>query len=778
MAASATLHLHNVIGGNVKQARFDRQLRLWGTDGQAALEAAHVVAVGATPAIAEALKSLVLTGVTTVTLVDERTVTAEDPATNYFVPAASVGNSLATAVLTSVCALGEQCTGISAAVAPEAWVNAYVGAVEQDWQAGSLHSAVSSAEMKAPLFCEPSGTLDEEMTEDVSALRKFVQRFPVVVAGDVSASSSSSLVQIPSPSLILVSERYTDLSPTSSLVQTCLHRCYPDVPVVLVRSSGLLGFLQVYCPPRVIISPHNPTQVKMDDLRIFQPFPALKAWFDAHNPDDGTQFPTGDVDAMSLHSHLPYPCILYHAFRRWWSFLSAKEQTELQCHTSCAASSSPSLFPLSSKSYHDIANVTAGLIRRQSPPEEAFLEAMEKCTAKLNRPVVQQLPEGLHTLFNDPHCADPLLAVAEVQARLFPVAQADGTSAVPLTAASALLLQLWTRPEVLVWFVLRAVQLFVHGEIGCGEQSVESAEPSNHGNEEAPLRATPLPPSSFSPYTLPFSGYLPDFTTTTMWYRELQDIYHAKHQEDVACIADAAWGMVLQAVEATIAGTDDEVDSTKTPPPVLLHEQLSRAVRPLLIKLTSTMVTNIWDLRSVAFSVDYLATEESAWRQRLGRRLLWITHHIVYDMEGNASARRAACMAVAYLCKEELQRSAAAEHRVTGQEIAAEAGHLALLANTSNPEAENAATATTGSAEGSRAWLVENATTDTLFAKACEEVARWNGNGAGASVQLPSVAASTGALAAQEAVKLIMRIRVPCGRPMMYDGYTNKIYTL
>lgn len=801
MSTPVALDSKNVIGGNVKQAKFDRQLRLWGSDGQAALEAAHVVALGATPVIAQALKSLVLTGVSTVTLVDERVATSDDAATNYFVSATSVGTSLATAVLQNVCALNETCVGVAAVTTAESWADAYVAAVDQDWRAGCLrHNATSGTETGNLSACGTPRAGEEKVAEDVSAVQRLMTAYPAVAGVNVTAppavAAAAATTSAAPPSLILVSERYAELHSASSLVRTCLTKCYPDVPVMLVRSSGLLGLLQVYCPPRVILRPHNPTQVKMEDLRIFEPFPALQAWFKTHNPDDDAQFSSGDAEAMSLHSHLPYPCILHFAFHRWWASLSQEEKVARRQPTSGGPSASTTIFPLAAKDYHAMANVVAGMIRRQSPPEDAFVEAMEKCTAKLNRPVVQQLPEGLAALLHNPRCADPQLAVEELKRRLGPASRSP----------SAVLL--WTSPEVLVWFILHAVQLFLKGEIGReastergGAMDAATLTTELHrshdggcdagGEKEAPAPSTANPlPSRFSSYHFPHSGYLPDFTTTTLWYRELQHIYNAKHLEDVACIAEKAWELVARAAFANSAQAQGDGDAAEgaTDASVVatsrLEQHLARAVQPLLTKYTTAVVENIWDLRGVSFSEDYAAAHASEWRQRLARRMAWIACNITHDVEWNANARRAACLAVAYLCKEELQRCVADaptgeagkknQHRITGQDIADEALRLAALVHTSDEQDRDAESP---AEDGSAAWWTKDAASRDLFSKACEEVARWAGD-AGAAVQLPSVAASTGALAAQEAAKLIMRIRVPCGQPIMYDGYTNRVYTL
>ncbi|TPP53601.1 hypothetical protein CGC21_37260 [Leishmania donovani] len=711
--APPPLDAKDIIGDSVKQVKFDRQLRLWGADGQAALEASHVVALGVTVAIAEALKSLVLAGVRTVTLVDERVVSGEDVASNYFVAATAIGSPLAATVLQHICGLGEQCRAVPVQECPREWVAKYREAVDADWAAGYVDSGrlwPVSAAREAPAV--PTGT--------TSAVQRFFTGYASIAILNNTSSSShvppcnstnpSPTAEEPLslPSLMLVSERYGDFSPASLLLQTCATRVHPDVPVLLVRSSGLLGVLQTYCCDRVIMRPQNPTQIQMEDLRIFEPFPALQAWFDAHDPDDVVQFPAGSADAMTLHSYLPYPCIVHHAFRRWWATLPEEEKRSRQ------TSSSSSIFPLNAQDYRAIASVVGGMIRRQGVPEEAFVEAMEKCTAKLNRPVA-----ALHV---------------------------------------------WASPDVLVWFILRAVQLFVTGEVGDELEVGNGASTRPAAVHKSEPKAAVEEPEEVEC---------------------LQELYQGKHAEDVACIAARA----MELVEAALQQEEEKELERKDEEEQRQHRGPSRTslvaakVKPLLLQYTAMIVANIWDIRGVSFSSAYRAAAETEWRQRLGQRLVWLTRHISFDMERNADARRAACFAVAYLCKEELQRrgARAEESDLSGSAIAQEAA--VLMSQASQEEAPiggdgeepalglfDASLAPWWSEEGSR----------KLFAQACEEVARWarGKGGGGACVQLPSVAASTGALAAQEAVKLLMRIHVPCTNPMLYDGYTNKVFML
>ncbi|GAU99400.1 hypothetical protein RvY_10410 [Ramazzottius varieornatus] len=85
------LHSHKV-------RKYDRQLRLWGDHGQAALEGAKLCLIGATSTGTEVLKNLVLPGVGSFCVVDEEKVTASDLGSNFFVTAQSLGQHRAEVV--------------------------------------------------------------------------------------------------------------------------------------------------------------------------------------------------------------------------------------------------------------------------------------------------------------------------------------------------------------------------------------------------------------------------------------------------------------------------------------------------------------------------------------------------------------------------------------------------------------------------------------------------------------------------------------------------------
>lgn len=78
--------------------RYDRQLRLWASSGQASLESSHVLLIGATHLGAQVLKNLILPGVGAFTVLDGQQVGVNDIGNNFFLEPDSVGKERATEV--------------------------------------------------------------------------------------------------------------------------------------------------------------------------------------------------------------------------------------------------------------------------------------------------------------------------------------------------------------------------------------------------------------------------------------------------------------------------------------------------------------------------------------------------------------------------------------------------------------------------------------------------------------------------------------------------------
>ena len=82
----------------MNQDKYDRQIRLWGVDGQKAIEGSVVVCFGSDEISSEILKNLVLHAFGEIIIVDDHVVTEEDIGINFFLEAESVGKQRANEV--------------------------------------------------------------------------------------------------------------------------------------------------------------------------------------------------------------------------------------------------------------------------------------------------------------------------------------------------------------------------------------------------------------------------------------------------------------------------------------------------------------------------------------------------------------------------------------------------------------------------------------------------------------------------------------------------------
>lgn len=78
-----------------KQQKYDRQLRLWGDDGQRLLGDAKICLINVTATSTEILKNIVLAGIGSFTIIDPSRMTGEDAGSNFFLNAERIGESRA-----------------------------------------------------------------------------------------------------------------------------------------------------------------------------------------------------------------------------------------------------------------------------------------------------------------------------------------------------------------------------------------------------------------------------------------------------------------------------------------------------------------------------------------------------------------------------------------------------------------------------------------------------------------------------------------------------------
>lgn len=80
------------------KVKYDRQLRIWGEQGQAALEKASICLLNCGPTGSETLKNLVLGGIGSITIVDGTKIEEGDLGNNFMVDESSIGQSKAKCV--------------------------------------------------------------------------------------------------------------------------------------------------------------------------------------------------------------------------------------------------------------------------------------------------------------------------------------------------------------------------------------------------------------------------------------------------------------------------------------------------------------------------------------------------------------------------------------------------------------------------------------------------------------------------------------------------------
>ena len=78
-----------------KTQKYDRQLRLWGQNGQKRLEKSAICLLGASYTGCETLKNLILPGIGQFCIVDDRLVTGGDVGKNFFLEQCQIGRNLA-----------------------------------------------------------------------------------------------------------------------------------------------------------------------------------------------------------------------------------------------------------------------------------------------------------------------------------------------------------------------------------------------------------------------------------------------------------------------------------------------------------------------------------------------------------------------------------------------------------------------------------------------------------------------------------------------------------
>lgn len=199
--------------------KYDRQLRLWGANGQKALSETTVMLLRATAAGTETLKNLVLPGVGTIVIVDDALCTGNDAQQNFFVvPSGRTGG----------------------------------GGGGGGGDAAASHDQMTRAKV--------SMTLLQELNPDVKATYQHVDDMNKVNYVHLFESYTNLLVVA------------ADLEP--SLLDMVARCCQTRVPLIVVQSYGLMGLVRLQTHQPLFLFDSKPTSTT-PDLRLVTPIPAF-----------------------------------------------------------------------------------------------------------------------------------------------------------------------------------------------------------------------------------------------------------------------------------------------------------------------------------------------------------------------------------------------------------------------------------------------------------------------------------------------------------------------
>lgn len=271
--------------------KYDRQLRLWGASGQRALGSTLVVLVGSSACGTETLKNLVLPGVGSFLVLDD-----DDGA-------ASTSNG--DGVVTVQLAEQEVPPSLLKFASPTA--NFFLPP-----SSSSADSSNSTMMSKAAMAC----TLLSELNPDAIGFHSTVPYLSAVNFAALlqSLTTNPPITASTSHKLLVIS---ADQPPHITLPLS--HACHSlSIPMVHVRSYGLLGYVRIQtAPPYHCVVESKPSH-RIPDLRL-SAWPLFGGLRHVH---DGISNMDGMEDSKE-HSHIPYVVILLQALEKWRGTVSA-----------------------------------------------------------------------------------------------------------------------------------------------------------------------------------------------------------------------------------------------------------------------------------------------------------------------------------------------------------------------------------------------------------------------------------------------------------------------
>ena len=246
--------------------RYDRQLRLWASSGQASLEKADLLVIGANSLSAQILKNLVLPGIRSLTILDDALVDGADMGVNFFLQSGESDGKPA----------GPEIARLLAELNPGVKATGKVQVSSPTLHWTQRHSALSKL---ISIHQSPSALLATDPA--------FFTSFSLVIS-----------VNQPQSFDLALSELLWNFEPT-------LDTHTAQISFIKVRSAGMAGEFKISVKELGIIETHPDSII---DLRLTRPFPQLEALADGFDLD---------TDDSMAHSHIPFSIILVKKLKEW-----------------------------------------------------------------------------------------------------------------------------------------------------------------------------------------------------------------------------------------------------------------------------------------------------------------------------------------------------------------------------------------------------------------------------------------------------------------------------
>ncbi len=362
--------------------KYDRQLRLWGGAGQRALGSTTVVLIGSAACGTETLKNLVLPGVATFVIVDDGDDEGinNDAAThsglrrsnaNYNEFVVKRSPALTDSMLKFATQSSNFFLPTSTTMAHERGTDKPSHISSNAAQASALLSELNP-DVHGYYMTVPS----LEYINFNSFLRYLMENPPSSSSsndgdgnGNDSDCKKSSNQPLSNKNILVVSADQP--SPVSLPLS---HACYVNsIPLILVRSYGLIGYVRIQTPP-----PYHPILDARPTHRI--PDLRLSSWplFDGlHNVVASVKNLDDMTDTMD-HSHVPFVIILLQALEKWRTTVSNSNSHEMDdiVETSSETEEGPK-FPETMTEKEEFRRVVKGMAKNLNN-EINFEEALRE----------------------------------------------------------------------------------------------------------------------------------------------------------------------------------------------------------------------------------------------------------------------------------------------------------------------------------------------------------------------------------------------------------------